>query len=95
MRFVCNGFWDDHASIANSSPAKQTKKPQCWSPIRLLRERESLIDPALSGPWCAPLSANRGCEPQVHITAQPYFVFRGRAPPRIGDALTKNVVSGG
>ena len=27
MRFVCNGFWDEHASIANSPPAKQTKKP--------------------------------------------------------------------
>lgn len=27
MRFVCNGFWDEHASIPNASPARQTKKP--------------------------------------------------------------------
>ncbi|SDH73866.1 hypothetical protein SAMN05444171_6276 [Bradyrhizobium lablabi] len=26
MRFVCNGFRDEHASIASPSPAKQTKK---------------------------------------------------------------------
>ncbi|MBR1087663.1 TetR/AcrR family transcriptional regulator [Bradyrhizobium manausense] len=36
MRFVCNGFWDEHASIANSSPARQTRKPALVSD-RVLR----------------------------------------------------------
>ena len=36
MRFVCHGFWDEHASIPNSSPARQTKKPALLSD-RLLR----------------------------------------------------------
>jgi AcrR family transcriptional regulator len=36
MRFVCNGFWDEHASIAGPSSVKQTKKTMLVTD-RLLR----------------------------------------------------------
>jgi len=40
MRFVCSGFWDEHANIANSSPTKQTKKPTLAGG-RLLRSEKA------------------------------------------------------
>jgi AcrR family transcriptional regulator len=40
MRFVCNGFWDEHATIANPSPAKQAKKPTLATD-RLLRSEKA------------------------------------------------------